>query len=117
MPSYEIEKGKLEVKLSPIEKLASLRWSVSVPLDSIRGATVDPKAVPKQLGLRAPGTGFPWLVAAGTFFKSGDRQFAFWKIGETPVIVELQNHKFARLILGTKSPLDLERKINQAIRN
>lgn len=117
MPSYVISKEKFEVKLSAIEKLASLRWSVSVPLDSIRGATVDPKAVPKQLGLRAPGTGFPWLVAAGTFFKGGDRQFAFWKKGETAVVVELQNQKFNRLILGTRSPQDLERKINEAIRN
>jgi hypothetical protein len=33
MPKYEVNNGKLEVKLSWLERLASLRWGVTVPLE------------------------------------------------------------------------------------
>ncbi|MFM1994537.1 MAG: hypothetical protein RLZZ610_54 [Actinomycetota bacterium] len=117
MPKYEINKETLEVRLNPLEKLASLRWGVSVPLKAIKGATVDRGAVPHQLGLRIPGTGFPGLIAAGTFIKNFDKQFVFWAVGESVVVVELEGHKFQRLILGTKNAEQLEQRINQAIRN
>lgn len=117
MPEYLIDQEKLEVKLSPIERLASLRWKVSVPLSAIKGATVDEGAVPSQLGLRIPGTGFPGVIAAGTFIKQWDKQFVFWSVGDSVVVVELAGHKFRRLILGTKNPIGLEQRINSAIRN
>jgi hypothetical protein len=117
MPRYEVNSGKLEVKLNWLERLASLRWGVSVPLSQIKGATVDRGAVPAQLGIRAPGTGFPGMIAAGTFFKRLDKQFVYWGVGESVVVVELEGHKFRRLILGTKHPVELEQRINRAIRN
>ena len=117
MPEYLINQERFEVKLTPLEKLASLRWKVSVPLSAIKGATVDAGAVPAQLGLRIPGTGFPGLIAAGTFLKQRDKQFVFWSVGDSVVVVELSGQKFRRLILGTKIPHELEQKINSAIRN
>jgi hypothetical protein len=117
MPKYVIDNGRLEVRLSWIERLASLRWGVTVPLSAIRGATADRGAVPAQLGFRAPGTGFPGVIAAGTFYKGLDKQFVYWGVGESVVVVELDGHKFKRLILGTKSPAELEQQINRAIRN
>ena len=117
MPKYEVNSGRLEVKLSWLERLASLRWGVTVPLSSVKGATVDRGAVPAQLGFRAPGTGFPGVIAAGTFYKRLDRQFVYWGVGESVVVVELDRHKFQRLILGTSDPVGLEQLINRAIRN
>jgi hypothetical protein len=117
MPKYEVNKGLLEVRLNWLERLASLRWGVSVPLNQIKGATVDRGAVPAQLGIRAPGTGFPGVIAAGTFYKGLDKQFVFWGQGESVVVVELVGHKFRRLILGTANPVELEQQINSSIRN
>jgi hypothetical protein len=116
MPKYEINKRTLEVKLNLLERIAALRWSVSVPLSAIRGATVDRGAVPDNLGIRAPGTGLPGVVAAGTFFKNRDKQFVFWMAGDSVVVVELNGHKFQRLILGTQNADELEQKINRAVR-
>ena len=116
MPKYEITNGQLKVNLSWIERVASLRWGVSVPLSQVRGATVDRGAVPAQLGIRAPGTGFPGVIAAGTFYKRLDKQFVYWGVGESVVVVELDGHKFRRLILGTSNPVELEKLINGAIR-
>ncbi len=117
MPKYQISNGTLEVKLSFLERLASLRWAVKVPLSAIKGATVDREAVPAQLGIRAPGTGFPGLIAAGTFYKHLEKQFVYWAVGESVVVVELDGHKFQRLILGTKFPVELEQSINGAVRH
>jgi len=98
MPRYEVNSGKLEVKLSWLERLASLRWGVTVPLSAVKGATVDRGAVP-------------------AFYKRLDRQFVYWGLGESVVVVELDGHKFRRLILGTTDPVGLEQLINRAIRN
>lgn len=116
MPKYEIEENNLEVRLSWLERLASLRWGVSVPLTSIKGATVDRGAIPAQLGIRAPGTGFPGVIAAGTFYKNLEKQFVYWAVGDQVVVVELKDHKFQRLILGTPNPAELEQLINRSIR-
>lgn len=115
MPQIHIRDGYLEVKLSPLQRWATLRRGVKVPFEQIRGATPDPTAIPTQLGLRAPGTGLPGFIAAGTFYKSGDKQFAYWRRGETAVIVELAGHKFDRLILGSKNAKELADQINAAI--
>jgi hypothetical protein len=115
MPKIDIANGFLEVKLSPLQRWATLRKGVKVPLSLVRGATVDPSAIPAQLGMRAPGTGLPGFIAAGTFYKSGDKQFAYWRRGETAVIIELEGHKFDRLILGSKNPRTLADQINAAI--
>jgi hypothetical protein len=117
MPKYKVANGQLEVHLSWMERLASLRWGVTVPLSQIKGATVDRGAVPAQLGIRAPGTGFPRVIAAGTFYKGFEKQFVFWGLGESVVVVELDGHKFRRLILGTNNPVELEQQINSSIRN
>jgi hypothetical protein len=57
------------------------------------------------------------VIAAGTFYKRLDKQFVFWGVGESVVVVELDGHKFRRLILGTSNPVELEQQINRAIRN
>lgn len=115
MPVIEVGNGFLEVKLSPLQRWATLRKGLKIPLSQVRGATADPAAIPQQLGMRAPGTGVPGFIAAGTYYKSGDKQFAYWRRGETAVVVELSGHKFDRLILGSKNPRELADKINAAV--
>ncbi len=115
MPSYVISDTALEIHLNTIDKISMLHLSFSVPLSSIRGATEDPGALPSELGFRAPGTGFPWVIAAGTFYKSLQRQFVAWYRGQVPVVVELQNHKFSRLILGSDDARSFAEAINLAI--
>jgi hypothetical protein len=87
MPKIEISDRDLVVTLNPLERFWALRWEVRAPLATIESVEVDPKAVPWKLGFRAPGTFFPWLIAAGTYWKPKNKQFAYWKRGETPVVV------------------------------
>lgn len=115
MPRYVLTDSHLEVNLNLIDKISMLHPSFKVPLSCIRGATEDPGAVPSELGIRAPGTGFPWVVAAGTFFKRFERQFVAWYRGQTAVVIELQDFKFKRLILGSNNAREFAKSINTAI--
>lgn len=115
MPQIKIENKKLIIALGPLEKFFALRSGISVSISSIRSVEVDPTAVPWKLGFRAPGTFFPWLIAAGTYWKPKNKQFAYWKKGETPVVIELQGEKFDSLIIGTQDAAVLKSLIDSAI--
>lgn len=115
MPKYEVTDSHLLVHLSLIDRIKTLRSSFAVPKENIRGATEDTGVIPDELGLRAPGTAWPNAVYAGTFFKRFERQFVSWQRGESPVVVELKDHKFARLIIGSKEPRELARQINSLV--
>lgn len=115
MPHYEVTSTHLEVHLSLLDQISSLRRSFRVPLKNIRGATEDLGVIPSELGLRAPGTGLPWVIAAGTFFKRRERQFVYWLRGQVPVVVELKDHKFERLILGSTEARQLVDNINSKL--
>jgi hypothetical protein len=99
MPHITVTDTELVVDLSKLEQLASLTKSLSIPRGDITSARIDPEIL-KHLGFRAPGTGMPGVIAAGTFYKQGDRQFVYWHKGETPIVVELAHEKYDRLIIG-----------------
>jgi hypothetical protein len=115
MPRYEITDTHLIVHLNLLDRIKTLRKSFAVSKENIRGATEDQGVIPGELGIRAPGTGLPHVVYAGTFFKRFERQFVSWHRGESAVVVELKDHKFARLILGSKEPRELVRQINSLV--
>jgi hypothetical protein len=112
MPNYEFTNTHLVIGFKPLEKIAALTGDLSIPWESVRGATEDFGAVPGELGIRAPGTGWPGSIATGTFYKRSRRQFVWWLKGHIPVIVELKNHRFERLILGSSDPKSLAQQIN-----
>lgn len=114
MPEITLTESSVVVDLSKLEELASLTRSLEIPLKNVRGATVD-EGILKHLGLRAPGTGLPGVIAAGTFYKDGDRQFVYWHRGETPVVIELTHEKYDRLIIGVDHPQALVDAINARI--
>jgi hypothetical protein len=114
MPTIELTEQTLTVRLSPVEKLASLRRSLIFNWSQVRGATSDANAQ-QQFGIRAPGTALPGVVAAGTFFKNGDRQFVLWKKGDQPVVIELNHPRWDRLIIGTHDARALVAAINSRV--
>jgi hypothetical protein len=102
VPQIIVTASDLIVDLSKLEELASLTKSLSIPRGSITSARID-EAVLKHLGFRAPGTGLPGVIAAGTFYKQGDRQFVYWHKGETAIVIELEHEKYDRLVIGLDS--------------
>jgi hypothetical protein len=105
----------LQVSIGILETIQALQGSFSVPLKSIRGATVDPDYIKAGLGFRSPGTGFPGLIAKGTFRRHGQKVLSLWKRGQEVVVIELADGKWDRVLLGCKDAKSITNEINLAI--
>lgn len=115
MPVLELTKDELVVYLRAWEALASVQRSIRVPLANVRGATEDEGFRGRELGLRAPGTGLPGVLHAGTFYKDGDRQFVFIGPNTHPVVIELENEKWRRIVLGVDDARQAAAEVSRAI--
>lgn len=115
MPMLELTKNELIVHLKLWEAIAALQKSIRIPLKNIRGATDDDGFLGPALGFRSPGTNFPGLISAGIYRKHGDRQFVFWTRGTHPVVIELADEKWDRIILGVPQARAMAAQINAAI--
>ncbi len=113
MPEIAIQGDNLVVQLTRKEKFASLRRDIIVPLSNVESAEIF-EGFPRGLGIRCPGTGFPGLIYAGTFFKKSAKQFVYWRRNEIPVQIVLKNNPWSRIIVGTHNPEELIRRINSA---
>ena len=85
-----------------------------MPLSHVRGATADPGVVREPAGLRSPGTYVPRFITAGTFHKDGER--VFWNVrgSKEPVVIELTEERFARLVLGVLDARAAAERIERA---
>ena len=115
MPVLELTKDELVVHLRAWEALLSLHRSIRIPLAHVRGATADDGYRGRELGLRAPGTGLPGILSAGTFYKNGDRQFVFIGPRTHPVVIELANEKWKRIVLGVEDARHTVAAVSAAI--
>lgn len=115
MPRLELSAQELVVHLTPWESFWSLRRSFRVPLAHIRGATEDNGFGGKALGLRIPGTYFPGVIAAGTFIKGGDKQFAYTRRKLQTVVIELAGNHWTRLVIGVPDARAEAARINAAV--
>lgn len=110
----------LIIKLEPLQALASLRGSFTIPTAQIRGAQALDRSFWRTLGLRIPGTAIPGLIIAGTYLWRRDRAFVYWTKSTIPVQINLDGTgKFDRVIIGIKgTPADAEamaERINMAL--
>ena len=70
MPTLAIEGLELVVHLSTAEKLAAFcGGQVRFSLSSVTGVVVEPNAWAALRGIRAPGTGIPYVIAYGTIWR------------------------------------------------
>jgi len=101
MARLEIEGTSLVLRLSLLERLGALSGQPSVPLAAVREVRVTAKPWKELKGIRAPGTGWPGTIALGTWRHDGVKDFcAVYRKGPG-VVVELDNAKYARLVVST----------------
>lgn len=115
MAQVTITPNAMRVTLTAFEALRALQGSFEVPLGKIRGATDDSGYLEDGLGIRSPGTGFPGLIAEGTFRKDGQRTLWLWRKGQEIVVVELADLKWDRLLIGCHDAKILAQRINSAL--
>lgn len=116
--SNTIEIAGTTLKITPngLNKLWSFTGSMEIPLDHVAGATVDPGfTMSERKAIRTPGLSAPGKKV-GTFkFPDGDVEF--WSIAqpEQPLVIQLRDEKFDRLVLGVADPRQTTDAINEAI--
>ena len=115
MAHIDIDGDELIVTIDGADKLWALKSRLTVPLSNVRGATADPGIVKEPKGWRGPGTHLPGVLVAGTFHQDGEK--IFWDVhdGDGAVVIELQGHAYARLIIEVADPADTVRRIEQAL--
>lgn len=104
MAKVHIEGDTLMVEMEGLDKLWALTSKLVIPLANVRGATSDPGIVKDPKGIRASGTHVPGVVAVGTFKLDGER--IFWNVhdAEKAVVVELDDERYARLVVEVDDP-------------
>ncbi|MBM7544271.1 hypothetical protein JOC59_000988 [Weissella beninensis] len=108
----KINKQNLLVVPQGLSKLAALKNKIVVPIEHVVGAKIEPAILNESKGLRAPGTALPGYYWAGNFRKHGTESFFNINKGNTPVVIQLKNEKYTRLIIGVADPENLVALIN-----
>jgi hypothetical protein len=96
-----VTKDHLRVELGTLEKILAVHGSFDIPIPDIEDVGTD---VPAQIWkeIRAPGTFFPGVIKAGTYYSDRGREFWYLVRGKMPLRIELKCHYYKRVILGTE---------------
>lgn len=116
MGSLIVEGDQLVLRLSWLEKLAGFRDDVRVPRPAVREVRYAPDAWSELRGIRAPGTGWPGVIAVGTRRGSGVKDFAVVHGKRPAVVVELDGAEYDRLVVtaddADAEATELRRRLN-----
>jgi hypothetical protein len=103
-----VEGTNLVLRLSRIEKVGALHGDVRVPLSAVSGVRATATPYEELRGLiRCPGTGWPRLIALGTYRWPGTKAFAAVYRDKPGVVVDLTGVHFQRLVVSTADADDV----------
>ncbi len=103
----------LVVRMSAWERAAAFHGDVRVPVGAIQSVAVEPDPWHALRGIRAPGTGWPRVIAYGIRRRTGERpDFAAVLRGRPTVRVELgPPSEFARLLVSVDDAESIVRRL------
>lgn len=101
MARLSVDGGDLVLSLSLLERLGALHRGIRVPLPQVTEVAVTDRPWPLLRGLRAPGTGVPYLIALGTWRYRGGRDFVAVYRRLPAVVVTLAQGPFTRLLVSS----------------
>lgn len=105
MTEVELTRDSLVVHVRGMDQLWALKSRLEIPLSHVVGAEVDPELAREwHKGIRASGTHVPGVITAGTFYQEGER--VFWDVHdpEKAVVIQLQEERYARLVIEVEDP-------------
>jgi hypothetical protein len=110
----------LSLHLDPLERLGALHGDVTVALAQVVAVRTASEMWRELRGIRAPGTGFPYLIMLGTTrYRTGKDFCAVYRRGPG-VVVDLADAEFSRLLVsvaGTGRAQALADRISFAVRS
>ena len=116
MATLLTDHGELVLSLSRREKLGGMHGDIRVPLSAVEEVAVTDKPFGELRGQRAPGTGFPRLIALGTWrTRHEGKGFAAVYRGKPGVVVRLRDSEFAWLCISADDAQDVADRIRAAV--
>ena len=100
MATLRREGSEIVLRLNDLEKAGALHGDVRVPASAVTAVRVTSTPFRELRGIRAPGTGFPGVVALGTWRHRSGRDFAAVYRGGPAVVVELEGAEYSRLLVS-----------------
>ncbi|ATY88704.1 hypothetical protein CV702_11340 [Lactococcus lactis subsp. lactis] len=114
MNLLSIENNKLIITPKGLDKIWSFTNKIEIPFENITNVTIDRTIIYEGKGLRLLGlaTFSKW---SGTFISKKRKNF--WNVTrtDTPLVIETNNEKFKRLIIGVENAEEWVIKINGLI--
>lgn len=106
MVEYSIRDGVLTLELLGLHKLWALKSRLELPLAEIRAVRRADRERDRVTfpWIRMPGTYFPGLIAAGTFYRGKER--AFWDVSNfrRAIALELEGGRYDRVVVEVADP-------------
>jgi hypothetical protein len=113
MTKVTISDGKLLIEVQGLDKLWALKSHLEVPLRHVKG--VRRGAEERVRGIRAPGTYFPGIIAAGSFHQVG--KHVFWDVHdpERAIAIDLHDDRYTTLVVEVEHPEVTKAEIEKAV--
>lgn len=108
MVTLLLDRTRLEVELSPLERAVSFRRdNLHVARESIVKVQLTDDAWTWLRGVGSPGTHVPLVLAAGTWKSANGDDFVLIRRHKPSVVIDLEGAEFQRLVLTTRHGLAL----------
>jgi hypothetical protein len=104
MATLIVTGDSVTVQLTDMEKLETLHGDVIVARSTVVGARVVQDAMSEVHGLRAPGTGLPGVIIAGTYRGREGNTFAVCHGRGPGIVIELVDAPYAKIVLTLDDP-------------
>jgi hypothetical protein len=116
MVEIQILGDRLALEVQGWHKLWALKSRLEIPLAHIKTVYADPKpAMGWFQGLKLAGADLPHIFRAGMFYQEGN--LVFWDVRhpEKTLVLELEDEKFAKLIVEVDDPEAAIQTIQEAL--
>ena len=106
MTEVEITEEALMVHVLAWDQLRAFKSRIEVPLSHVASVEMDPGLAQREWwkGIKAPGTGLPGVIKAGTFYQWRER--VFWDVHDPDktIVIRLRDERYARLVIEVDDP-------------
>jgi len=99
-----VKQDQVIFEILGVHKILALRSRFIIPRDHIESVTWDKTSLWQWKGWRIPGTFFPGVIRAGTYYHKGSR--IFWDVADADkaLLIQLRDESYDKLIIEVNDP-------------
>ena len=104
MVKVELVGDKVEITILGIHKFWALKSKIVIAKENIVSVYQNKDELSSIKGLRFPGTYFPGIICAGTYYWKKGRYFWDMTNKEKTIIFELKNERYQKIYVDVENP-------------